>query len=465
MEIMDYVGPWDFILVPIYTILAYFIAGRIQQKRIDENPVYKYYTRGLMAKIFGGLALASIYVFYYQGGDTLNYWKDAGTLRNLMFKDFFCYVDILFGDTSFVNFFCFDNDTGSPMSIFLRDPRSYAVTRFTSIPHLLSIDSFFGCTILVSILSYTGVWRLYLVFTEVYPKLTKEMAIAVLFIPSVVFWGSGILKDTLTFSAACWFTYAFYHVTLKRYKWPINTTMVVFTSMVMISVKPYIFLGLMPGCLVWLVFNRMEKIESAFVRVLSFPMMFMIAALIGGLVVSRSASSLGAYGSVDTLLDKAVATQQDLKRDAYEGNSFDIGDFEPTLAGVITKAPAAIFAGMFRPTILDVRNVVMFISAIENTLIMILFLYLFVRVGPIQFFRTLFTQPIVMFCFSFVIFFSFSVGLTTSNFGSLVRYKIPAMPFFVAGLYILRYKWMESKGMFDEERNDPENEMALPVTT
>ena len=451
MDVLDYVGPWDFILVPIYAILAYIIAGRIQFKRINENPVYRYYTVGMMVKVFGGLALAGIYVFYYKGGDTLNYWDDAGKLRNLMFADFFCYVDILFGDTSIVNWFCFDESTGIPMSIFLRDPKSYAVTRFTSVPFFLSIDSFFGCTVLVSIFSYLGVWRLYLMFTDAYPKLSKEMAYAVLFIPSVIFWGSGILKDTYTFAAACWFTYSFYELSIKRRNIPLNSFMVVLNAIILVSVKPYIFLGLLPGCMVLIVFNRMQRIESTFIKVVSFPMLFMVAALVGGLVVSRSAASLGAYGSVDTLLDKAVATQKDLKREAYEGNSFDIGDFEPTLAGVLTKAPAAIFAGLFRPTILDVRNVVMFMSAIENTAIIILFMYLLFMIGPFKFIRYLTSEPLAIFCFSFAIFFSFSVGLTTSNFGSLVRYKIPAMPFFVAGLFIIRYKWQLAKGLIEED--------------
>jgi hypothetical protein len=37
----------------------------------------------------------------------------------------------------------------------------------------------------------------------------------------------------------------------------------------------------------------------------------------------------------------------------------------------------------------------------------------------------------------FAIIFSFAVGITTHNFGTLVRYKIPMYPFFVSGLFIL----------------------------
>ena len=55
-------------------------------------------------------------------------------------------------------------------------------------------------------------------FCEEYPRMTKELAIAFLFIPSVIFWGSGIMKDTYTFTAACWMTSSVYGLFLKLKK-------------------------------------------------------------------------------------------------------------------------------------------------------------------------------------------------------------------------------------------------------
>jgi len=45
----------------------------------------------------------------------------------------------------------------------------------------------------------------------------------------------------------------------------------------------------------------------------------------------------------------------------------------------------------------------------------------------------------------FSVFFAFSVGLTTSNFGSLVRYKIPAIPFFLISLIIISATYKDLK--------------------
>jgi hypothetical protein len=70
-------------------------------------------------------------------------------------------------------------------------------------------------------------------------------------------------------------------------------------------------------------------------------------------------------------MDKVIVTaseaQRDLKQSYYSGNAFDIGDYEPTIAGMLSVAHKAIFATLFRPTILDVKNIVMFVSSLENT--------------------------------------------------------------------------------------------------
>jgi hypothetical protein len=211
----------------------------------------------------------------------------------------------------------------------------------------------------------------------------------------------------------------------------------------MISLKPYIFVALLPGTLIWVVFNRIQKIDNQIIRVLSAPIIIMIGIVIGTLVFSQTTDQLGDYGSIDTVLEKAVVTQDDLKREAYEGNSFDIGTFDPSISGVLKKAPIAIFSGLFRPTLLEVNNIVMLISASENTVLMIFLIFMLFRVGLISFVRYVFTKPMVMFSFVFAIFFSFAVGLTTSNFGSLVRYKIPALPFLLASLFMVRYHSFE----------------------
>lgn len=434
---MKYVGIWDFIMVPLFLVLAHYFANRTYTKMIGKNPEYKYYRQGFLFKIYAGLIFGLVYAFYYGGGDTMVYWLDAKILNSMIISEPFCYLKILFGDTRPLWFYCFDLSEYVPHH-YLRDQQAYTVSRLTAPFALLSIDSFFGCTILVSWLCFGGIWRLYRVFVEEYPSLQKELAIAFLFIPSVAFWGSGIMKDTYTLTAACWMTSSVYGLFLKRRNVFWNVVYVFVSAYIMISMKPYIFVALLPGTLIWVVFNRIQKIENQVVKLLSAPVIIMLGLVVGSALFAQTAGQLQDYGSVDTMLDKAVATQEDLQRDAYGGNSFDIGNIDPSLGGLLSKAPSAIFAGLFRPTLLDVKNPIMLISALENTALMLFLLYMVYSVGVFTFAKYVLSKPMIMFSFVFAIFFAFAVGLTTSNFGSLVRYKIPSLPFLFASLYMIR---------------------------
>ncbi|MBE9469429.1 MAG: hypothetical protein IMY72_14075 [Bacteroidetes bacterium] len=166
----------------------------------------------------------------------------------------------------------------------------------------------------------------------------------------------------------------------------------------------------------------------------------------GSYLIFQIGSTIGGdYSSVDKLLQKAQITQDDLKREYYHGSSFDIGSFEPTLIGVIKKSPEAIVAGLYRPFIWESRYPVMVLSGIENLLLLILTLYVIFRSGFIFTFKSISKDTVILFCVIFSITFAFSVGLSTSNFGALVRYKIPAIPFFLAGLFIINYRYKKER--------------------
>ena len=134
-------------------------------------------------------------------------------------------------------------------------------------------------------------------------------------------------------------------------------------------------------------------------------------------------------------------TQQDLKQDYYNGSSFDIGSFEPTIAGMMSKVPAAMAVGLFRPYVWEARNIVMVASGLENLLYLCLVAFLTYKIvrSPRRFFALLGNYPILTFLLCYVLFFSVMVGLSTSNFGALVRFKIPFMSSYLALILILHY--------------------------
>lgn len=434
---------FDLLLPPFYILGAFMYGYWITKKNIRANPEYKYFIKGLMVRIFGAIALGLIYFFYYSGGDTVNYHTTASAFSKLLYKDSGDFLVGWLGNGK-EYYFSFDESTGYPV-YWPRDHHSFFVVRLLIPIVTLGFHSYFATAILVACFTYGGLWKLYQTFLLEFPNLKRELAIACLFIPSCVFWGSGLMKDSFTLSAVGWFTFAFYHFFIKKQRKPSYVLYLVISTFIILAIKPYIFFALLPGSILWLSNNIVKKINHGFVRFMVAPIILSVGGITGYLALENMGDNLGQY-KIDNVLDKAVVTQQDMKAEYYHGNSYDIGDFDASIGSIMTVAPMAVFSGIFRPAIWDVKNIVMLISSLENTYLLILTIFLLIKLKVFGFFFLIRKNPMLLFCMLFSLFFAFSVGLTVANFGSLVRLRIPELPFFVAGIFMLRHLYEKQSG-------------------
>ena len=435
---------FDVLITPLYILGVYAYGYYVTKKNIREQPEYKYFTRGLMVRVCGAIALGLVYFFYYGGGDTTNYYQTASAYANLFFKDQGNFWTALLGNAKDY-YFSFDESTGYPV-YKPRDSHAFFVVRLLIPIVSFGFHSYFASAILVATFTYGGMWKLYQTFLIEFPDLKREFAIACLFIPSCIFWGSGLMKDSFTLSAVGWFTYAFYHFFIKKQRKASYTMYLFISAFVILAIKPYIFFALLPGSILWLSNNMVKKINHGFVRMIASPIILGLGGISGYLALDNMGDNLGQY-KVDQVLDKAVVTQKDMKAEYYGGKTYDIGDFDASIGGIISKAPIAIFSGIFRPAIWDVKNPVMMISSLENTYLLILTVFLLVKLKFFGFFFLIRKNPMLLFCMLFSLFFAFSVGLTVANFGSLVRLRIPELPFFVAGIFMLRHLYEKQSGI------------------
>lgn len=395
----------------------------------------------MMVKISGAIAICLIYQFYYTGGDTTNYYITTKAIANLLFKDTRMFMDVMAGNNSFANYSYFDGNTGYP--VYWRDGTALFVSRLFIPLYFISCKSFVVMAMILSWICYTGVWRLFMLFCNQFPKLEKQFAISILFIPSVVFWGSGLLKDTMTLAAVGWYTYKFYYFFIRKEYKVLSVVHIFIASFLLIAIKPYIFFALLPGSLIWLSNERLAKVQSKILKFVAAPFFISLGLGLSFFLLSQMGDFLGLY-AIDNVLDRAVIVNLDQKQDYYGGNSFDIGDFDANIGSMLGKAHLAIAATLFRPYLWDARNPVMLLSAFENTYIMLLTLFLLVRLKFFGFFRLIGRNPLLLFSVLFSLFFAFSVGIATSNFGSLVRLKIPCIPFYVSSLFVLKYFYDQS---------------------
>jgi hypothetical protein len=433
---------WDFVIAPVYIIVLIIFANYVRLRNEHRSPEYKYFTCGLYAKIFGGISVCFIYTYYYNGGDTINYFTSTEAFANLLEKNPADFWRVLTERPTPENYNLFDTSTGFPL--YWWDPRSTMVAKLLVPVYYLGLKSYLGSTIVLAAICYSGIWKMYQLFCEVFPKIKSQLAITILFIPSVVFWGSGMLKDTITISAVGWYTYCFYYCLIRFRYTPKNIAGILLSSYLLIAIKPYIFFALLPGSIIWLSNVWISAIRSSFLRLVAAPVLI-VAGLGGGFYILLNMSdSLGVY-SVDTVMQRAVDVQSDLKKDYYGGNTFDIGEFDSSVGSMLGVSHKAIEATLFRPYIWEAKNVVMVLSGIENILILLFTLFLLMRMRVVGFFFYIWKDPMLLFAVTFSLFFAFSVGISTPNFGSLVRLKIPCIPFFISSLTVLNFYYRDKK--------------------
>lgn len=428
---------FDILLPPLYLMVILGIAFKYSVHKAQTNTVYEVFLPGLLVKIIGAISLGLVYSFYYTGGDTINYYYTSTTLVNVLYDDPHTFMYLYFDKPTMSEFYLM-NSTLADFVYWVNDKYAFFVSKCFVPVFIVAGKSYMAAAILIATICYLPVWRLYLIFVYEFPTLKDQFKWAILFTPSVVFWGSGIMKDSITLAATCIYVHGFYWFFAKR-KFRIKYLLALFAgAFFLISIKPYILFALLPGSMLWLVTLRIGNIKNAFVKLMITPVLLAIGLSLGVYLLGQLGDSLGAY-SMEKVIGTASGAQQDLKQSYYGGNTFDIGDYEPTPMGLLSVSHKAIFATLFRPTVLDVRNVVMFVSALENTFILGFCLYLLFKLKIFRFFGLLTLHPLLMFSFVFSIFFAFSVGVSISNFGTLVRLKIPCIPFFLSSLVIMNH--------------------------
>lgn len=432
-------------LIGFILLLGFLLYSYIKQSNlISRDPIYSFYTRGLLFKLAGGLTFALIYLYYYGGGDTIDYMSGCIAMTNLFYKNPLLFFDLIFNKITFAKYISyFDYETLWPPTHMIKKNENFNVIRIASFFSIITFKSFLGTTLIMAFICYQAIWKCFKLFCTLFPALTSPFAFAFLFLPSFAFWASGIMKDTISVFCICQVIVSFYYFFFAPKKKFTKAIPLLMYAFLLFNIKPYLLLALFPGLIFWASFSRLQKIESKVLRVLILPL---ILAGSGVILINFYSSSAGSsYGSAQEAIETANVIRKDLLRsEQYGENYFDIGEVDPTFTGTLSKLPVATIAGLYRPFIWESRSPVMLLSGIENLFLLLFTLYSLIRLRVFGLFTSTFKDPILTLCFTFSIFVAFIVGFTTANFGALVRYRMPILPFFLAYFYILTFLSNES---------------------
>lgn len=423
----------DFIVTPIVLILIYLVAYLVRPRFTDIN-TKRYFIPALTVRIIGAIAVGVIYQFYYGGGDTFTYHTLGSSIIWDAFMDSpFNGLRLLFaGKELSPELFKYTQKMW-----FFGDLSSYFVVRIAAIFDLLTFKTYSATAVLFACLSFTGSWALYQVFYQKFPFLHKLLAISIFFVPSVFFWGSGILKDTITLAALGWSTYAINNFLFHRKKLLLNTVLLTLSFYILFSVKLYILMCFIPALIIWWHITKFSSIRSIFFKIVITPFVLITTVGLAYWAVLKVGEGNPKY-AIENLAQTAQVTAYDIAfwtgRNA--GSTYSLGELDGTFTGMINLLPQAINVSLFRPYLWEVSNPLMLLAALESLCFLVLTLVVLYRARVIGIFKSG-TNPLVFFCLTFAFTFAFAVGVSTFNFGTLMRYKIPLIPFYASALVIM----------------------------
>jgi len=428
----------DFVLLPFFLSIIYAIAYRFRNKNYPhKHPLRKYFIPALTIKIFGALFIGLIYAYYYKGGDTYYFFNQAQVLNSALDDSFGKWINLLLHiptaqDGNYYGYI-------SRMEWY-PDTASYTVVSITAFLSIFTFNTYLPTAVLFAVISFSGVWALFRAFAYLYPFLIRSIAIAILFIPSVFVWGSGIFKDTICIFGLGWLTYGMFRFLVQRDFSLANILVSVLSFFLIARVKLYILLGFAPALIMWIFFNYSQKIRN---RSKKIAVKFvMIVIVMGGflLFMRQFAHELGKYSLENVVQTSRVTGNYIYWISGDEGSAYNLGDLSPTIGGMLSKFPLAVNVTLFRPYIWEAKKIIVLLSSLEAILFLFISLKVLFMVGPLKAWKTINKDPTIQFCLIFSLVFAFAVGISSFNFGALSRYKIPCLPFYALALILIYYK-------------------------
>lgn len=421
---------WTIYFAVIFTVLWFYRQSK------TNNDLYKWFLKGFAIKVFGGVAFALIFVYYYKFGDSFEYWKGAVMLSNVFLDSPADYFELLFHESS-TNFPGHLRQYTDPLA-YSDTPEEWFMVKLISPLALIAFNSYLVINLLLSLVSFWGGWKLFKVFANILPNHKNLAFYATFLVPSMVFWGSGLMKDTLTLAGINYLIYVIYFYLIKKEGKPIFILGALIWFFITFTLKSYIVLAFLPAIFLVFFFNFKSKIQSPIIRFVSTPLILIVFLSIGFFSLKSLSESSEKY-SAEQLEWKVKGFHS--WHTTLGGSAYNLGDVDYTPIGVLQKIPAGLNVTFFRPYLWEARNPVVLLGALESLTLFILFLVILFKTKfkPMAYLKH---QHLLKALIAFVLIFGFAVGFTSYNFGALGRYKMPVMSLFT---FILFYIYQQQK--------------------
>lgn len=430
-------GLFDCLLFVVLVLFILYLLSNTRYTGIER----KLLLRGFLLKAFATIALLVYYQYGQHGvGDIYGYYKESVYLSNLLYSDPLLFFKYIFSAPESVNF----PSINPLVHDFMFEKDEAFVVKLGGIVSVFMQGSFLNISLIFSTIAYWGGWKIYQVYSQLYPAYKKPLGFAIVFAPSLVFWGTALTKDSICIGGLGFLIFALFHLFVFRKHIFRNLIVLMLCILIFLNVKIYILMAAFPSLMISFIVKFVRGIKNPLIKIILIPTSFVALILLVSFAQGAFQGVLEKY-AFEHLAETIVTNYSYLSKETGAGSVYDLGKIEPTLPSVLSKFLPAVNVTLFRPYPWEIKNMSTVFAAIESLLTVFLTIFVLLRVGLIRSFRMMFSNTELLFSVLFCIIFAFAVGVTSGNFGTLIRYKIPLLPFYYSALVILYYENLHRK--------------------
>ncbi len=363
----------------------------------------------LVLKLFAGIGLGLLYRYYYGGGDTFYFYSEARELADVFFSNTREYIQFLFQHPV-----ADSPEEGSLRTTFL--------VKVISVFAIVTGSNYWITSLWFSFISFSASFYLFKIVTRYFDKSEVTAALAFLFLPSIVFWSSGIIKESVGL-AALFIVAAFYLKIMKGEMWTIFGFLIALLCLWIVwNLKYYWLAVFLPVGITSLVCHYgflYFNISSGY-KLICWVVLFLLLTF--GISLTRPNFYL------DRILSVIAENYQAFAAISDKSDLIEYYNLSANWQSVLLNSPWALFSSLFRPLLWEADNLLKIIISLENLLIFVLCFTSLIR------FKSFLSAPHKLLTLSVIVYtilLCIFLALSTPNFGSLSRYKVGFLPFFV----------------------------------
>lgn len=414
------------VALPIFAILIVIGSSVIDRQPSDERSLLR---AGLIAHLASAVAMVLVTDLYYGGGDLISYANVGRFLADRLSADFLGLAPKLLGAV-------LQNTEPLPIPGIMVGSNTGSMQAMSGFIMLLCGHSLYGACLMIAGANFLAKLAMLRAMRLQLPDISVQpICISCMLVPSAVFWSSGLLKEPLAVIGIAMMVYGGTLVTLQQ-RFLRGALILALGAYGVWLFKAYLLPPFGIGAGLWFASRAIQSRGRNF----EIRTRYLVVGAVVAITLTLMTGAFLPNLSPEAFEEEAQNAQLIGARVAG-GSTYSLGG-----GSVASQVPLAILTALFRPSLLDTNGVMVFLNALEMTWITVLAVLALYRNGVMQNLRQIVARPVLAFCLGFVLTLSVGVGLTTVNLGTLSRYRMPLIPFYVLLLNVLAARRALSPG-------------------